>query len=698
MSVRSPRLWIAVLAAAAVVLVAVADLGRSAPGPVAAVHARVEALHEGRSCRQCHGGLFSDMSESCQECHAPVAAQLDGGKGVHGRLGKERGGQCALCHSEHHGADFALVNQVAFAQAGLGAVETFDHDLVGFAMRGAHLDLDCAACHTLAWTDVLPAGERRFQGLLQRCSACHFDAHEGRMQVTCTSCHGQDDFRDLEAAGHEAQLPLIGGHGHLDCRACHRPGQAHSLDAVGERRAPAQRTCRDCHASPHAAGFVERGAPLAAEGERALPRSADACAACHRPDHGAFADAAAALTPTQHAASGFELAAPHDGAACAQCHAGTAGPDGAAFASRFLGRGQDDCGACHEDPHGGQFDASPLAAGACVACHAATHFTPHLFDVARHAEAALPLAGRHAAAACDACHLQPAGFEPRRFRGTTTTCDGCHADAHDDFFAPALAKAAPVPHGACAHCHVPTSFADVPRARFDHGAWTGHPLAGSHAEAECGSCHARAAAPDAHHRTFGRVATRFPPQPGCSRCHQDPHGGRFDGTGQPPVVAGRTGCARCHDEVSFRSLPHGFDHGRWTGFALDGSHARVECSGCHAPLREATDGGRTWRHAAGRECAACHADPHGGQFAQHGRVDCARCHRPTHFRALVFNHNLDARFPLGDAHGGVECAGCHRAEPIGGAVMVRYRPLPRTCVECHGVHEEQLRRHKRRRG
>ena len=140
MSWRSPRIWIAVLTALAVLAMAVADLGRSAPGPVATVHAQLAEIDGGQSCRQCHGGLLSSMTTACLDCHAPIKAQLAAGNGVHGRLGQTRASQCALCHTEHHGADFALVNAMSFAQAGAGDPDHFDHGLIGFAMRDRHLE------------------------------------------------------------------------------------------------------------------------------------------------------------------------------------------------------------------------------------------------------------------------------------------------------------------------------------------------------------------------------------------------------------------------------------------------------------------------------------------------------------------------------------------------------------------------------
>ncbi len=702
MNLRSPKFWVALLSIVGVATMAIVDLRRSSPGPVAAAHAQVAKLHGGQSCRQCHGGLFSDMTAACLECHAPIAEQLDGGpspgsnRGLHANLGKERGSQCALCHSEHHGADFALVNQVSFAQAGAGDPDQFDHATIGFAMDGAHLDLTCDQCHLRAQVAVLGEGQRRFLDLTQRCDACHFDAHRGRMQLDCATCHGQEHFHDLIATDHDRHLPLVGGHAGVSCKSCHPADDAqHSLEAVGAKQPHPTRQCQDCHQSPHADAFV-RGVEQASP-----PAALGACAVCHDPEHTDFATAAPTLTAAQHAHSGYRLDAPHDQATCAQCH----GPADATYRVRFAGRGPDDCRACHEDPHGGQFDLSPHAALGCVTCHSRTHFAPHEFTLDKHARTALALTGSHERARCDQCHVQPSSLEPRSFAGTPATCDACHADAHDGAFT-AVAAQRPVPaHGLCAHCHRSTEFKDLVAPPFDHRGWTDFALRGAHGEAECQACH-RAQPKDARGRTFARVADVFPaavdspPAAGanwdCARCHGDPHEGKFDGAALPRDVDGRAGCVRCHAESSFRALPHGFDHARWTGFALTGAHAPLDCAQCHAPLAQADEHGRTWARARGTQCADCHEDRHAGQFAVHGRNDCARCHKPDTFKALSFNHNLDARFKPGEAHAKVSCAACHKPSAIGDRQTVRYKPIAHECFDCHGMHEDQLRRRKKK--
>src|SRR5688500_1091205 len=101
-------------------------------------------------------------------------------------------------------------------------------------MAGKHLELDCAECHVNAYVDVLPAGETRYLGLAQDCAGCHEDPHEGAMSVSCASCHGQETWDRMHAEGHDRHLPLIGGHGDLDCRACHAKDTDRALEEMSK--------------------------------------------------------------------------------------------------------------------------------------------------------------------------------------------------------------------------------------------------------------------------------------------------------------------------------------------------------------------------------------------------------------------------------------------------------------------------------
>ena len=60
---------------------------------------------------------------------------------------------------------------------------------------------------------------------------------------------------------------------------------------------------------------------------------------------------------------------------------------------------------------------------------------------------------------------------------------------------------------------------------------------------------------------------------------------------------------------------------------------------------------------------------------------------------MTFDHEKDARFPLGEAHRDVACAACHTGTiEAGGEKLVRYRPLKMECSDCHGVVERPVLR------
>lgn len=756
---RSAQAWIALFSALGVALIAVVDVERTSPGPVTAAHALVEELAGGTSCSSCHGGVFSGMTDSCLECHAPIADQLEADEGLHGLLIEQAEAErCALCHSEHHGAEFALVNAASFSRAGIPDPTAFDHAALGFEMKGRHLELDCAECHVNADVDVLPEGEHRFLGLDPSCVRCHEDPHEGRMVRDCSDCHSQSSFEELHFVRHDRRLALVGGHRGQDCRTCHAEDDERSLEALARGlRGRAPRDCATCHESPHTDAFVAKVAERRGLGQGA------SCATCHleshtqfhgdgapeelsqreqrrrsqrlakgapRPAHPTSLFLADQVLPRLHAASGFGLKAPHDGLDCSVCH----DPGLAEFDARHPGRRPGACSACHDDPHGGQFEAGRFAGRECTACHARTHFEPHEFDVERHAKTAFPLLDSHATTDCASCHLVPdRGFgdilEPRVFRGTEGRCEDCHEDAHMGAFESALsALAAPSTAGSCAECHLSTSFDEVllealgagagADARgagmpFEHARWTGFTVQGAHAQGSCEACHPRSEHPDAFGRRFGRVEEHFGVVDGCETCHQDPHEGGFDVSldgrdwmrpsdrGGPGAghFEGRNGCLRCHVETSFRVLPHGFDHDLWTGFDLNGAHERASCTVCHAPLRTPAPSGRTWEPAAGSNCGDCHADPHASQFDEDGVTNCASCHRSAEsFAELRFDHERHTRFSLRESHSEVACSSCHVAwELESGAEIVRYRPLDTDCASCHGSQEgPTLRRRGRR--
>ena len=144
MRLASTRLWITACSLGAVLLAAVIESDRASPGPISSVHARVAKLKEGEACSACHGGLFSDMTHSCEKCHAPIAKEIEARKGLHGEIEGALAQSCASCHGEHHGDTFEIVNAKSFAFAGVPDRDGFDHLKIGYELSGKHLEVRCA--------------------------------------------------------------------------------------------------------------------------------------------------------------------------------------------------------------------------------------------------------------------------------------------------------------------------------------------------------------------------------------------------------------------------------------------------------------------------------------------------------------------------------------------------------------------------
>ncbi|MCP3914044.1 MAG: hypothetical protein GY711_00635 [bacterium] len=668
MKIADPRLWLGLLSMAIVTGLVYVDLERTTPGELSAAHAQVASLTGDDGCSSCHGAQRDALAESCIGCHTVIGEQLEARSGFHGLLEDAR--LCARCHLEHEGANLALAGEHAFTVAGIADRDAYDHDGLAFDLHGTHASLTCEQCHPLANAPFLATGEVRFLGLEDDCARCHEDPHGGDMSHDCESCHGQErPFAEVAEFAHTPQFALSDAHAEIVCSACHETGGERSIAMALEHGAPEVRGCSACHDSPHDDGFDADGATT--------------CSACHTAVDGGFGPATD-MESDLHALTSFPLTPPHDGVACADCHAG------ATFAARHPGRRADDCAACHDDPHGGQFDAVPSAA--CVTCHP-TSFAPHGFDVEQHAATAFPLAGAHGATECHACHVLADESKDalRTFRGTPNACEACHADAHEGAFDELGPPRRPDAEG-CARCHTTESFEQTARTSFDHDAWTRFPLAGAHAALECETCHVPAPRPDALGRRFGRVAEHFPGNTDrCSTCHADPHGGAFTGASRPAVVGDQASCARCHTQDSFADVPD-FDHGAWTGFVLDGGHARTSCATCHPRTPQPGATGRSFARASEtfpgsvESCATCHVDPHGGVFAAAGTTDCARCHTTETFHEVrdeSFDHARATGFPLFGAHNATACTDCHASTAPDERGRTFGHAPGTACSDCH---------------
>lgn len=529
----------------------------------------------------------------CEQCHTSASAEAlkEGEKRFLGLSTR-----CVSCHEDSHkgafGADCASCHgQSEEFKRAAGFVHT-----TAFALEGGHANLECARCHESSGVTSVAALLGTPQPV-RDCVSCHEDVHKGVYGPSCASCHGTGrPFNQASEFKHTSAFPLTVGHANVACKECHQEGGSHSIGSLRAHPQP-NRSCNACHASPHREDLIRLVAQSVSRPEPAT------CTECHGMEDESFLIPNARMTPAQHAGAGMSLALPHEKAKCEDCHKEMGKREAiadhrkarpqdlrASFATHFPGREPDNCVACHEDVHKGQFD-SGWTHGRCVECHAREHFKNPVYDVKMHARCVFPLTGAHEAVACNACHKETDG-KVRRFVPTATACAECHADVHQGEFDAAGRPNIVDGKVGCARCHGTSSFRDVAWTTDGHGLWTGYDLRGKHLTAKCDQCHARSGKPDLHGMTLQRAPKD------CASCHQDVHAGQL-------ARNNVTDCARCHQDTGeFKATT--FDHQRDSVFKLDEAHVKLECVKCHRPV-DVGGGVKVVRYKPlGTTCKDCH--------------------------------------------------------------------------------------------
>lgn len=310
--------------------------------------------HAEIACVSCHiDEQYVDTPDVCVDCHIDDDEHM-------GRNGPE----CQDCH-----------NSVDWAQT------LFDHfDRSGFALTGAHADLECESCHEGNVFDQTKTSE---------CVSCHLedDSHDGINGTVCDDCHRTTEWLDV-TFDHavDTDFPLLGAHADVECADCHVEPIADALPAT---------ECIGCHADddPH-------------EGQLG-----DDCASCHveidwnesvRFDHD-FAS--------------FPLLGKHDQVVCEDCHASFAFHDAS-----------DQCVDCHIEDDVHEATLGPE----CANCHTPLDWTLWQFD--HDTQTDFPLDGAHRGLACSGCHRRPA--VDGQVAALGATCIDCHRadDVHDGEF------------------------------------------------------------------------------------------------------------------------------------------------------------------------------------------------------------------------------------------------------------------------
>jgi hypothetical protein len=485
------------------------------PGKVIEGHARYED-----DCRQCHR-LFSKESQDdlCLDCHEDVAEDVSSMKGFHGKSDVVSS-DCSNCHTDHKGRD---------AKVAQFSMETFNHDMTDYDLRGSHIGVACKACHE--------DGEK-FRDAPGQCEDCHSedDVHKGNLGEICSDCHSEKGWRKEQAFDHDkTDFKLRGKHEDVACNSCHADQQFEDTSTV----------CNDCHRfnDVHAGHY---GAE---------------CDKCHR-------DTSWDKITFDHDKTDFPLTGNHRKVKCDTCHGGD-------LMAEDL---QTECVSCHknDDEHRGQYGKE------CKSCHQTSGWANVKFD---HGKTDFPLTGGHADPdlLCGACHTGELGNETLGSKCVDChktddvhageqgeECDQCHNEEgwsktvrfeHDMTRFPLIGMHAVAP---CEECHLTAVYTEAvtdcnscherddtherrlgpgcgvchnPNAwslwEFDHSEQTSFELDGSHEGIDCHACHKKP------------VKKKIRMSGSCGGCHRedDIHDGRFSRY-----------CDRCHNTESFDAV------------------------------------------------------------------------------------------------------------------------------------------------
>ena len=357
------------------------------------------------ACVRCHGQPFnSHLSPACISCHlAQYNATTDPN---HVQAGFPT--DCSLCH-----------NNVSFIPA------TFNHSTTAFPLTGAHVGLDCVACH----------GDGVYRGKPTTCVSCHLAQYngttdpnhaQGGFPTDCTVCHTTATWSNSTFSHSTTAFPLTGAHAGLDCNACHADGVYRGKPT----------TCVSCHLAQY------NGTTDPNHAQAGFPTD---CTLCHTTVtwSGATFD---------HANTAFPLTGAHVGLACAACHA-----DGV-----YAGK-PTTCVSCHQAAYNAQTDPNHVSAGFstdCTQCHTTATFTGARFT--QH-DASLPSSfpiytGTHAGrwTHCSDCHTNSANY-------AVFSCFLCHSQAEMNSQHTGVSGYL-YDSAACYHCH-PNGSSNRTRSR-----------------------------------------------------------------------------------------------------------------------------------------------------------------------------------------------------------------------------------------
>jgi hypothetical protein len=405
---------------------------------------------------------FLGLGTECLACH----------KDVHGKMFKKK--KCLDCH-----------NMEKWKPA-----KGFDHNKdTRYIIRGKHIGLECAKCHTKGQPWELPPKKRvRDRG----CITCHKDVHKGKFGRNCAKCHQEEGFKKVKVDGfdhNKTKFPLEGKHADVNCNQCHKGGNSWVLKKFSH--------CIDCHDNFHKGEFTKTQKP-------------ERCEDCHTVQGYVPAN----YGVKEHNTTDFPLKEAHLATPCAACHTTTLDARNQVAARKFKFASMD-CIGCHEDPHRKQVDKYKEKQG-CLACHSGASWRDIAFD---HDLTGYKLTGRHQKVGCQDCHATTFAFKLNNgiqtkipdFGTRKKECYECHEDKHRGQFREKAEKGGGY-IVKCDKCHTTTDwFAE----RFDHNTQSRFKLDGAHERTRCEACHLK-------ETVSGKTFVRYKPLGiECRSCHGD---------------------------------------------------------------------------------------------------------------------------------------------------------------------------------
>ncbi len=200
----------------------------------------------------------SHMAVACVDCHR----NPDDRQAIeNGHFDFEQA-DCFVCHENPHTPQFEMAARLqcktCHAERSWDRLLSFNHGRTDFALVGAHIKVDCLACHT-GEDPMSGITGVDFQDTPQQCSGCHEDSHdgqfdEGERSYPCSTCRTTDDWTPTEFDHNSySNFSLEGAHEEVACKQCHSEQRDVGGPAVTIYRGT-PRACEACHADGSISG------------------------------------------------------------------------------------------------------------------------------------------------------------------------------------------------------------------------------------------------------------------------------------------------------------------------------------------------------------------------------------------------------------------------------------------------------------